>query len=154
MRTYVALDSFVRSILLLQLGHEGFISNKEPFGRPTTNIIDALVADASRGSGTFELPDLLRTRAGVLLETSPANWPAAEASLTGSLDCARQQSALGWELRSAIALSRLWVNHGRVDEARSLLTGVYERFTEGFGTADLTEMSRQLRALGARTSHS
>jgi predicted ATPase len=87
------------------------------------------------------------------LAASPANWPAAEASLMGSLDCAREQSALGWELRSAIALCRLWVDHGRVDEARSVLADVYERFTEGFGTADPSEAERQLRALGVRTSH-
>jgi predicted ATPase/DNA-binding winged helix-turn-helix (wHTH) protein len=83
-----------------------------------TDIIDALVADAARGSGTFELPEFLRARAGVLLAASPANWSAAEASLMGSLDCAREQSALGWELRSAIALCRLWADHGRVDEAQ------------------------------------
>jgi predicted ATPase len=118
-----------------------------------TDIIDALVADAARGSGTFELPEFLRARAGVLLAASPANWSAAEASLMGSLDCAREQSALGWELRSAIALCRLWADHGRVDEARSVLVDVHGRFTEGFGTTDLREAERQLRVLGVRTSH-
>jgi predicted ATPase/DNA-binding winged helix-turn-helix (wHTH) protein len=118
-----------------------------------TDIIDALVADAARGSGTFELPEFLRARAGVLLAASPANWSAAEASLMGSLDCAREQSALGWELRSAIALCRLWADHGRVDEARSVLVDVHGRFTEGFGTAELSEAERQLRVLGVRTSH-
>jgi predicted ATPase len=38
-------------------------------------------------------------------------------------------------------------------EARTLLADLYERFTEGFETADLSEAERQLRALGARTSH-
>jgi predicted ATPase/DNA-binding winged helix-turn-helix (wHTH) protein len=118
-----------------------------------TDIIDALVADAARGSGTFELPEFLRARAGVLLAASPANWSAAEASLMGSLDCAREQSALGWELRSAIALCRLWADHGRVDEARSVLVDVHGRFTEGFGTTDLSEAEHQLRVLGVRTSH-
>jgi predicted ATPase/DNA-binding winged helix-turn-helix (wHTH) protein len=117
-------------------------------------IIDALVAEAERGSGTFERPDLLRARAAVLLAASPQNWPVAEASLKASIECARQQSALGWELRAAIALGRLWTDHDREDEARSLLTDVYERFTEGFGTADLRETERQLRALGAQTLRS
>ncbi|MDI4237376.1 winged helix-turn-helix domain-containing protein [Bradyrhizobium sp. Arg237L] len=118
-----------------------------------TSIIDAAVANALRGSGTFELPDLLRARATVLLAASPANWPAAEASLKDSLDCARQQHALGWELRSAMALARLWMEHGRVDEARSLLGDVYGQFTEGFETADLKEAERQLRVVGARMSY-
>jgi predicted ATPase/DNA-binding winged helix-turn-helix (wHTH) protein len=115
-----------------------------------TTIIDSIVADAVRGPGTFELPDLLRARAEVLLAASPANLPAAEASLKDSVDCARQQSALGWELRSTLALTRLWTDHGCVDKARSLLADVYWRFTEGFGTADLTEAQRQLRALGVQ----
>jgi predicted ATPase/DNA-binding winged helix-turn-helix (wHTH) protein len=119
-----------------------------------TSIIDAIIADAASGSGTFELPDLLRARAAVLLAASPENWKASEASLKESIDCARQQSALGWELRSAIALSRLWVDHGRVDEARNLLADVYGQFTEGFDTADLSEAERQLRAFGARISRS
>jgi hypothetical protein len=119
-----------------------------------TSIIDEIVADAMGGPGTFELPDLMRARAAVLLAASPANHPAAETLLRDSLDCARQQSALGWELRSALALSRLWADHNRVDEARMLLADVYGRFTEGFCTADLTEAQRQLRAFEARTLHS
>ncbi len=119
-----------------------------------TSIIDAIVADAKAGPGTFELPDLLRAQAAVLLAASPANHPAAEILLKDSLDCARQQSALGWELRSALALSRLWADHGRPDDARTLLADVYGRFTEGFCTADLTAAQRQLRAFEARTPHS
>jgi predicted ATPase/DNA-binding winged helix-turn-helix (wHTH) protein len=117
-----------------------------------TTIIDALVADAACASGTFELPNLLRARAEVLLAASRENWRAAEASLVGSLDGARQQAALGWELRSAIALNRLWVDQGGVEEARNLLAAVYGRFTEGFGTADLIEAERQLRALRTPTT--
>ena len=70
-------------------------------------VIDALLADAARGSGTFDRPDLLRARAAVLLAASPKNWPAAEASLKESIDCARQQSALVWELRSANGIGPL-----------------------------------------------
>jgi predicted ATPase/DNA-binding winged helix-turn-helix (wHTH) protein len=119
-----------------------------------TDIIDAVVADAKRGPGTFELPDLLRAQAAVRLTASPANHQAAEILLKDSLDCARQQSALGWELRSALALSRLWADHGRTDQARTLLADVYGRFTEGFCTADLTAAQRQLRAFEARGLHS
>ncbi|WP_377830971.1 ATP-binding protein (plasmid) [Bradyrhizobium lupini] len=118
------------------------------------SIIDATVVDAMRGIGTFELPDILRARAAVLLAASPANSAAAEASLKDSLDCARQQSALGWELRSALALSRLWANQGRIDEARSILSEAYGRFTEGFGTADLIMAKKQLEEFAIRRSHS
>ncbi len=122
-------------------------------GRPAeaTLIIKALVDEAVRGFG-YELPDFLRAQAEVLLAELQDNWPRAEVSLMGSIELARQQSALGWELRSAIALGRLWVDHDRPDEARTLLADLYDRFTEGFGTADLREAERQLHALGARTS--
>jgi len=144
-RQYILSFAFSRA-LAEGLGRSGQAAE-------ATTIIDALVAGAACGSGTFELPNLLRARAEVLLATSRENWPAAEASLMASLDCARQQSALGWELRAAIALGRLWTDHGRGGEARTLLADLYERFTEGFETADLSEAERQLRATGARTSH-
>jgi hypothetical protein len=112
-----------------------------------TIVIDGLVADANRGSGTFELPDMLRTRAQVLLAISPDNAHLAEKTLKRSLDCARQQSAPGWELRSALALARLWLDRGRTQEASTLLSGIHERFSEGFETADLIEAAYQLRSL-------
>ncbi|NGO56006.1 ATP-binding protein [Allomesorhizobium camelthorni] len=144
-RQYILSFAFSRALA------EGLARSGHP--AEATTIIDALVADATRGSGTFELPNLLRVQAEVQLAAAPANWPAAEASLIGSLDCAREQSALGWELRSAIALCRLWVDHGRVDEGHHGLAQVYERFSEGFDTADLTEARRWLRAPGVRSSH-
>jgi predicted ATPase len=125
-------------------------------GRPAeaTLIMKALVEDAARGSGTFELPDFLRAQAEVLLAASQDNWQRAEALFTSSIDLARQQSALGWELRAAMALGSLRADHKRADEARTLLSDVYDRFTEGFGTADLKEAERQLHALRVRTSRS
>jgi predicted ATPase len=44
---------------------------------------------------------------------------------------------LSWELRSATSLARLLREHGRPADAIACLRPVYERFTEGFGTADL-----------------
>jgi len=46
-------------------------------------------------------------------------------------------TALSWELRAATSLARLWHEQGRTTEARGLLVSVYDRFTEGFDTADL-----------------
>ena len=54
-----------------------------------------------------------------------------------SLDWARRQGALSWELRTATSLARLRQDQGRAAEARSLLQPVYDRFSEGFETADL-----------------
>jgi predicted ATPase len=45
--------------------------------------------------------------------------------------------ALFWELRAATSLARLLSDQGRSVNATALLQPVYDRFTEGFGTADL-----------------
>ena len=47
------------------------------------------------------------------------------------------KGALSWELRAATSLARLLRDRNRIGEARDLLAPIYERFTEGFGTADL-----------------
>jgi predicted ATPase len=58
-------------------------------------------------------------------------------SLPGCDVCAPRQGALSWELRCATSLARLWRAQARSEEARELLAPVYDRFTEGFATADL-----------------
>ena len=50
---------------------------------------------------------------------------------------ARLQGALSWELRAATSLARLFRDHDRPAEAEALLRPIYDRFTEGFDTADL-----------------
>jgi hypothetical protein len=54
-----------------------------------------------------------------------------------ALGWARQQQALSWELRAATSLARLWHQLGQDAEAVELLSSVYNRFSEGFETADL-----------------
>jgi predicted ATPase len=104
-----------------------------------TAIIQQIIAEAATGAGTFELPDLLRTQAVVLLASEPESQATAEAALKNAIELARKQSALGWELRSANLQSRFWTERGREVEARALLEGIIAKFTEGFDTADLRE---------------
>jgi predicted ATPase len=54
-----------------------------------------------------------------------------------SLDWARRRGALSWELRTSTSLACLQRDQGRIVEVRSLLQSVYDRFSEGFQTADL-----------------
>jgi tetratricopeptide (TPR) repeat protein len=110
---------------------------------------------SERDGGTFDLPDLLRTRAEVILAAPQPDVVGAEASLLRSLESARQQSALGWELRTAIQLARLWGQQGRILEARDMLADIYKQFTEGFETADLKvaghlldELDKKLQSSG------
>ncbi|MNY67287.1 hypothetical protein D3C86_2048460 [compost metagenome] len=55
-----------------------------------------------------------------------------------ALNVAKTQGALTWELRSATALAQLWLRQGRYGQAHELLAPIYQRFTEGFSTPDLT----------------
>jgi predicted ATPase len=48
-------------------------------------------------------------------------------------------SAKAWELRTTMSLARLLAQQGRRAEARAMLAGIYNWFTEGFDTADLKD---------------
>jgi predicted ATPase/DNA-binding winged helix-turn-helix (wHTH) protein len=111
-------------------------------------VIAKAVAQAERFGGTFELPDLLRAQGQILLAAPRPDIELAEALLIRSLDLARKQFAPAWELRSSIALARLWVERGRAHEARDILSSIYQRFTEGFGTLDLRVARQLLNDLG------
>jgi predicted ATPase len=61
----------------------------------------------------------------------------AEACFSQSVQIAQQQKAKSWELRAAMSMARLYQKQERQNEARQLLTEIYNRFTEGFDTVDL-----------------
>jgi predicted ATPase len=71
----------------------------------------------------------------------------AEAHFRQAMDTARGQEAKMLELRAAVSLARLWQGQGQHQAARRVLSEVYERFDEGFGTYDLMEAAALLKAL-------
>ena len=76
-----------------------------------------------------------------------ASAATAEDHFRQALDWARRQGALSWELRAATSLARLLCDQSRSAEALELLQPVYDRFTEGFETADLKAAKALLDAL-------
>ncbi|MCV3206507.1 helix-turn-helix transcriptional regulator [Mesorhizobium sp. YC-39] len=120
-------------------------------GRPQEALatIDEAVARAEQIGEILWLPDLLRARGEILLTQPRPDLPAAERALLRSIDCARKQSALSWQLRAAIPLARLWKEHDRGKDARSMLEDIHQRFTEGFGTQDLVAARRLLEELNS-----
>jgi hypothetical protein len=82
-------------------------------------------------------PEFLRVKGELLLLQNATNGAAAEENFRQALDWARRQGALSWELRTAMSLGRLQRKQGRTSEALSQVTSVYERFSEGFDTANL-----------------
>jgi predicted ATPase len=63
------------------------------------------------------------------------------------LDIAREQKVLAWALRAATSLVRLLRDQGRSADAMSHLQPVYDRFTEGYDTADLKAAKTLLYAV-------
>jgi predicted ATPase len=101
-------------------------------------------------------PELYRLKGELMLEQSDyqsaggENQKHVEICFHQALDIARSQSTRSWELRAALSLSRLWQRQGKRAEAQRLLTEIYDRFTEGFCTADLEEAKTMLAQLSSR----
>jgi predicted ATPase/DNA-binding winged helix-turn-helix (wHTH) protein len=102
------------------------------------SIIDEALARSDSNEERWCVAELLRIKGDLILrEGAPQAEAAAEEHFLRSLDWARRQGALSWELRTSTSLARLQHDQGRTAEARSLLQSVYDRFGEGFETADL-----------------
>jgi predicted ATPase/DNA-binding winged helix-turn-helix (wHTH) protein len=111
--------------------------------------IEAAIAQPA----SFAYAELLRIKGEV---QRSLNQPAAvvEASLLQSLQHARNQSALGWQLRAAMSLAKIWADGNRRADALALLRPLYEKFTDGFDTADLKEARQLLEKLTKPTRRS
>jgi tetratricopeptide (TPR) repeat protein len=103
--------------------------------------INGAIARATNSGAELDRAELLRIKSQILVARHDRQ--AAMNCLTEALAVARAQSALAWELRSTMVLARLLREGGRRDQARDALALVYDRFTEGFETADL-KMARAL----------
>jgi predicted ATPase len=102
------------------------------------SIIDEALARSDSNEERWYVAELLRIKGELILrEGAPQAATAAEQHFLRSLDWARRQGALSWELRTSTSLARLQHDRGRTAEAHSLLQSVYDRFSEGFDTVDL-----------------
>ena len=116
------------------------------------SAIDEAALHVERNGDSFYMPEILRIRGDILASARPADEAEIEGCFSRSLAWASRQSAMSWELRTAMSLARLWHRQGRLDEARKLLSSVYDRFTEGFETTDLKAATRLLDELDRRTN--
>jgi len=119
-------------------------------GDEALNTIDEAIALVEHNEDLFGMPELLRIKADILVSARPADPVRAEGLLIQSLEMARQQSALAWELRTATSLARLWLTQHRFGEARDVLAPAYDRFTEGFDSPGLKTARRLLDELRVR----
>lgn len=122
-------------------------------GRPAEALITIDNAlERSEQIQEMWLSDLLRTKGEILLAMPQPHPGEAEHCLIRAIEVARQQSAMGWELKAALPLARLWAEGGMTARARTMLEALCDRFTEGFGTPDLADARRLLSQFG-QVSH-
>ncbi len=91
--------------------------------------------------------EFYRLKGDLLLALSPDNQTEAEQVYLRAIEIAREKGTPMIELRAAISLTRLWRDQGKAEEGRRMLNGIYEKFTEGFITADLLEARDLLRRI-------
>jgi class 3 adenylate cyclase/predicted ATPase len=99
--------------------------------------IEQALAVSDETGERWAVAEVLRTKAGLLLAHDPATADEVENLLIKSLEIARRQQALCWELRTSCDLARLWQRRGRGKDALKLLRSIHGQFTEGFETPDL-----------------
>src|SRR5690606_18638829 len=101
------------------------------------SMIIAAVEQAQARHESFDMPELLRTRAQIGIISGRLDMRAAKTMLRHSIGLANSQGALSLELRSAMALGAMLASEERTKKAHTILAEVYGRFTEGHETRDL-----------------
>ncbi len=109
--------------------------------------IDEAIALVERHGDLFRMPELQRVKGAFLSRSPDPDFSLAEGYFLKSLELAKRQAALGWQLRTATSLARLWMMQNRHDEAHAVLAPVFARFTEGFESSDLQAAREMLDQL-------
>ena len=143
LRHYQATDAKLWEPLFLLLHARALTlvgKNPEALGLVTT----ALQVASTMGTYWFEA-ELHRVKGELLLALDKANDGEAQACFECALAVARKQNAKALELRACVSLVRLARQHGESAKAVAQCAGLYEWFTEGLNTAELTEARELLR---------
>jgi predicted ATPase len=111
-------------------------------------LIEEALQRCERYGDRWCMAEVLRVKGELICRAgAPDRIAQAEECFAQSLDCARRQGAVSWELKTAMSLARLRCDQGQVDQARDLLTSAYMLFSEGFDTADLKATKELLKSM-------
>jgi predicted ATPase len=111
------------------------------------SLLDNVFENIGPGTEVIFFGEYNRVKGNLLLAISPDKKPEAEASFQRTLELAQQLQLPMQELRAAVGLSRIWQDQGKAGQGRQVLSNAYEKFTEGFTTADLQEAKGLLDSL-------
>jgi class 3 adenylate cyclase/predicted ATPase len=108
---------------------------------------DACVMAETTGE-RFYLAEIFRLQGEMtLVHDTPRRIAAVEDRFMRSLEVAREQHALSFELRTSVSLARLWVSLGRVHDAAELIGTIMSKYKEGHDTADVKTAVRIMAEL-------
>ena len=109
--------------------------------------IEQALAVSDETGERWAVAEVLRIKADLLLAHDPSRADEVENLLIKSLEIARRQQALCWELRASCDLARLWQRRGRGKDALKLLRSIHGQFTEGLETPDLKAAEALMESL-------
>ena len=114
---------------------------KDMFATLSPSLVsDDAIERVSAGMVGWTAPEVIRVRGERLIRVGTDHeCSAAAASLfEEAAALARRQKALAWELRAETSLMKLFAGTTRASEAATRLKAVYDQFSEGHSTRDLT----------------
>jgi tetratricopeptide (TPR) repeat protein len=155
------LGRAAEGVALINKGLKGFaeVGTRLGLTREETNLGDAQGLSGVLGDALETIeealalnPEELAYRSETLrirgaLRLNQGHIELAEADFYEGIALARSMSAKAWELRAIMSLARLLCDTSRRDEARMMLSDIYNWFTEGFDTADLIDAKALLDGL-------
>ena len=100
------------------------------------SLVEAAISASEEKEELWCVAELYRLKGDVLWRGGD-DLESVERCYLHSVDIAGRQDALSWELRATTSLTRLVRDRGDTARARAMLAAVYDRFTEGFDTADM-----------------
>jgi class 3 adenylate cyclase len=133
------------------LGPE-MISQLEAYGRVNRldyafELLEVAFSEMESTGCEIFAAELWRVKGELLLLGTRANPAVGEDSIRKAIEVARKQQAKSFELRATTSLSRMLAKQAKRDEARMMLSEIYNWFTEGFDTADLKDAKALLDEL-------
>ncbi len=100
------------------------------------SLVEAAISGSEEKEELWCIAELHRLKGDVLWRGGE-DLDSVERCYRRSVEVARRQDALSWELRTTTGLARVVRDRGDIARGSAMLASVYNRFTEGFDTADM-----------------
>ena len=120
--------------------------------KESEQVIDQTLTHALDVGYRWFVPEILRVKGELLWRHAPDDAPACEDLFRRSMNQARAQDALYWELSAATSLADLLDRQGRTAAGRAALAQVYARIKEGRDVPRVRQAKALLDRLGAASA--